>query len=578
MARVKTKSGSAGPGRPNLLLVTLIASAAGCLPRHVAFAFDIPTGDNWQVRLDTTVSYSDIFRVAPVYGPSETTNANTDDGDRNLHSGLVSNRIDVLSEFDAVYRSSTGQNLFGMRVSAAGWYDAVYNQDNGNNSPGTINHYSNGNNEFSNQTRNIEGRNLDLLDAFIFANPTIGDDSASIRVGRHTVLYGETLFFGANGIAFAQSPVDVIKALSLPDAQFKEIILPVGQTSGTIQLADNLSLGAYWQFEYRPNRLPGAGSYFSTAEVFGDGNESLVLSPGEGRRPEIVLQRDAAIAPSSGIDQGGLEVKWTPKGTTLEFGLYAAIYDDKNPQAYLSIAGVRPGVIPHPLPDDQFADGDFQEVYARHIQTYGVSLSTNIGDWNVAGELSARVNTPLVSDLQVVPGIPGLMPDNDGHPLYGVGNTFHWNFSTVYVAPESRLWDSAAVTAELAGNSVLQVTQNPRAVDPNSSRTAVGMRAVLTPTYFQVRPSLDLNFPIGVGFNPAGNSRAVPAFNGDSVRLGGDVSVGAQLVYRQVWRAGINYTRYYGSPGSFLTTENTLSFKQALADRDFVSISLSRSF
>ena len=557
-----------------ILLASAIALEA-LLRAHPARAFDIPTDSNWQVRLDTTVSYSDIFRVAPVYEPSETTNPNTDDGDRNLHSGLVSNRIDVLTEFDAIYRSATGQNLFGVRASAAGWYDAVYNEHNGNGSPGTVNHFSNGNDEFSNETRNIEGRNLDLLDAFVFANPTIDGDSASIRVGRHTVLYGETLFFGANGIAYAQSPIDVIKALSLPDAQFKEIILPVGQTSATVQLADNLSLGSYWQFEYRPNRLPGSGSYFSSADVFGDGNQSLVLAPATSRSPLVVLQRDAAIAPSSGIDQGGLEVKWTPKGTTLELGFYAAIYDDKNPQAYLSIAGLTPSIVPNPLPLGQFSGGHFQVVYPRHVQTYGVSFSTNVGDWNVAGEVSARVNTPLVSDLQPV---FGGRPDNDGNPLYGVGDSFHWNFSTVYVAPESRLWNTASILAELAGNNVMKVTKNPAAVDPNTAATAVGLRAVFTPTYFQVRPSLDLNVPIGFGFNPAGNSRAVPAFNGEGERLGGDASIGAQLVYKQVWRAGLNYTRYFGSPGSLLTPQSTLTFKQTLADRDFVSISLSRSF
>ena len=561
--------------RITVIRVAVLSSAAVFGMASPTRAFDIPTDSNWQVRLDTTVSYSDIFRVAPVYGPSEATNVNTDDGDRNLHSGLVSNRIDVLAEFDAIYRTSTGQDLFGFRASAAGWYDAVYNQDNGNSSPDTINHFSNANNKYSNETRDIEGRDLDLLDAFVFANPTIDGDSASIRVGRHTVLYGETLFFGANGIAFAQSPIDVIKALSLPDAQFKEIILPVGQTSGTIQLADNLSVGAYWQFEYRPNRLPGAGSYFSTIDALGDGNESLVLAQGTARSPLVVLQRDAAIAPSSGVDQGGLQVKWTPKGTSVEFGFYAAIYDDKNPQAYLNIAGLTPGVVPHPLPLGQFSAGNFQLVYPRHIQTYGVSFSTNIGDWNVGGEVSARVNTPLVSDLQIAAG--GQRPDNDGNPLYAVGNTFHFNFSTVYVAPESRLWNTASVLAELAGNNALSVTKNPGALDPNTSATAIAMRAVFTPTYFQIFPSLDLSVPVGIGFNPAGESRSVPSFNGGT-RLGGDASIGAQVSYRQVWHAGVNYTRYYGKPGSALNAQNHDTFTQSLADRDFISISLSRSF
>ena len=77
----------------------------------------------------------------------------------------------------------------------------------------------------------------EFLDAFVFAKGDLGEGRlASIRAGKHTVLYGESLFFGSNGIAGGQAPVDVIKLLSVPGTQFKEIIMPVGQLSGQIQL------------------------------------------------------------------------------------------------------------------------------------------------------------------------------------------------------------------------------------------------------------------------------------------------------------------------------------------------------
>ena len=46
-----------------------------------------------------------------------------DDGDRNFsNSSLVTNRLDVLSEFDLVWRKK-----YGFRVSGAVWFDAAYN-------------------------------------------------------------------------------------------------------------------------------------------------------------------------------------------------------------------------------------------------------------------------------------------------------------------------------------------------------------------------------------------------------------------------------------------------------------------
>ena len=71
------------------------------------------------IRWDNTVKYSAGFRVK---NRSDTLVAdpNQDDGDRNFKWGLVSNRLDLLSEFDL-----TCKNDLGFRTSGAGWYDTV---------------------------------------------------------------------------------------------------------------------------------------------------------------------------------------------------------------------------------------------------------------------------------------------------------------------------------------------------------------------------------------------------------------------------------------------------------------------
>ena len=81
------------------------------------------------MRWDNTVRYNLGVRAQS----QDTTilgSPNFDDGDRNFTNGsLVTNRFDVLSEFDFVY-----QRRYGFRASGAGWYDFAYSSlDNTNN-------------------------------------------------------------------------------------------------------------------------------------------------------------------------------------------------------------------------------------------------------------------------------------------------------------------------------------------------------------------------------------------------------------------------------------------------------------
>src|SRR3546814_563259 len=121
---------------------------------------------------------------------------------------------------------------------------------------------------------------MELLDAFVFGRTDIADMPLTARLGRHTVVYGESLFFGSNGIAGGQAPVDAIKALSVPNTQFKELLMPVNQLSGQLQVSSNITFGAYYQFEWRKTRIPPAGSYFSTLDILDGGGERFLLAPG----------------------------------------------------------------------------------------------------------------------------------------------------------------------------------------------------------------------------------------------------------------------------------------------------------
>ena len=80
-----------------------------------AHAFEIGTGNpDIQMRWDNTVRYNLGMR-AESQDRAIVGNPNFDDGDRNFNNGsLVTNRFDVLSEFDFVYKKR-----YGFRVSSA---------------------------------------------------------------------------------------------------------------------------------------------------------------------------------------------------------------------------------------------------------------------------------------------------------------------------------------------------------------------------------------------------------------------------------------------------------------------------
>lgn len=534
-----------------LALIPSLLAAALALASAPARAFSIETGNpDIKLRWDNTLKYSNGFRVKD-RSQKIMADGRTDDGDQNFDKGLISNRIDWLTEFDASYKN------FGARVSGAAWYDTVYNKSNDNDSPGTANVFSVPHDEFTDATRDRMGRKGELLDAFVFARGSIGDMAGTVRFGRHSLIFGESLFFGANGIANAQGPIDLVKLLSVPSSQFKEVLRPVEQLSGQIQLTPRLSLGAYYQVKWEKTILPPAGSYLSTSDIAGEGAESAVGG--------FLFTRAADIkAKDSG--QGGVQLRYRMKDWDAELGLYAARYHDKTPQLYLT------------LDPTTFAPAHLVHAYAEGIRTYGASLSTTIGLFNVAGEVSVRDNVPLVSDPQVV--VAGAA-DNRDRPAYAVGKTVHAQVSAVYLLQTTPLWQGGVWLAELAWNRRSSISMNPAALDPNTTRDAVAFRTVLAPNYYQVLPGLDLSVPIGLGYNPSGRSSAIFAFNG-GVKHGGDFSIGLTGEYQSVWQFGINYVHYLGKADSFLLPPNDnhafLSYRQALKDRDFISLNVKRTF
>lgn len=504
---------------------------------------------NWT----TTLKQSAMFRIEDrdsrlISGGSSQAQ---DDGDRNFSKGLVSSRTDLLSEIDFKH------DRIGFRVAGSAWLDPVYRRGNDNGSPST----SQGpGNRFPQPTADLHGRKIELLDAFVFGSFDLGVGSATVKLGRHSLIYGESLFFGINGIASAMVPIDVIKATSVPGSQFRELIRPVNQLSAQMSLSREVSIGAYYQLQWERTRLAGAGSYLSTADMLDVGGSQLqMIAPIPFVTSGWTANRTADQKPQNG-GQGGLQVKVSVPELGAEFGLYAVRYHERSPQ--LVLASARPTGMPAFLP--QFLPSEYYLAYGSGARAYGASFSTGLGASSLAGELSMRDGAYLTADP--VHGYSG-----ESLPR---GRTLHANLSLLTSYEPNWLTTEATSAAEIACNTRLSV-RNGQPIAANSSKSACAVRAVYEPKYRQIASGLDLSVPVTASYT-WGRSSAVPFFGVDR---GGDVAMNLNFTYEDRWRFGVGYTHFYGPVGTALdATGQAFTFKQALADRDFISLSLATTF
>ena len=554
----------------------IAAALAAAMSSAGAYAMelDLPNPD-WALRFDNTVTgglmyrtrqaspaLADAFRpLVPGVPASAFPQAlNLNAGDDNFRDrGLVSRRVDLLTELDAVYRKD-----FGFRVSAAAWYDAAYD---GTTDAVDATNGQTPTNQFPRGARELARRKAELMDAFIFGSWDLAPGrKLSLRLGQHALQYGESLFFGENGIARAQGPIDVYKLLSSPNAQFKESLRPVPQLSGQLQVTPEVAVSAYVQFRSEADRLPPAGSYFSVSNlVWGDPSlpqflgipnvGNVVLRPGGDRR-----QKDSG--------QFGLQVKWRLDDTDL--GFYAARYHDKSGQLYGQLELQGPAGPGGTLP------GNWYYRLPEAIKVYGASATRSVGDFNFAVEGSIRNDMPLRSPGVIYGFFPG-QPE----PRYAKARTAHLNLSTLasfgpgWIARESNL------VAEIAWNRVLHKTDPDHAMDQDRTRDATALQMVYTPRYRQIVAGLDLNVPIGLRYTLDGRS-AVTTWD---ARGNGNASIGLTGSYLGVWQFALTYNRFIGKAAPFIDYAPTLTggtpqFGQgnALADRHFTALTLSRTF
>lgn len=542
---------------------TALAFAAA-LASMPTVAMELDSGNpDMTLRWDNTVKYSASIRAKdadPTLADPFLPGAQGTGDSKFQNKGLNSSRFDLLSELEGK------TNDFGFRVSAAAWNDSRYLDQS----------------KFSAYTRETHGRKTELLDAFVSSKFNLGEHATTVRVGQHSNVWGETIFFGDNGIAGLMSPIDVAKALSVPNLRFQEILRPVPQVSGQVQLNSEVSLYSFYQTKWVENRSQGADSYFSPFGMLPGGD--ITASP-------LGAFTRSADQNGSNSGQGGLALKIADGDT--DYGLYFVRANSKSATTVTQFGSIAGQVAANqgPLPQGTLGSDGFYRKYHNGITSIGASANRSIGKFNYGIEASVRNNQDLLS-LNAY--------DMGAGAKYATGKTFHLNLSAFGTSMgKTALWNDALLIGEVAFNRVLSVKENADTLSgcmpalvpplgmggvcaPNGTRDSTRMQVLFEPVWFQAFDGVDIRMPMGLSYQFKGSRNMVgPAPMTDG---GGSVNIGVSGSYLDVWRFGISRMHYLGdtkplfggvAPGNFTQQFN---YGQPFGDRDYTSLYVTRTF
>ena len=575
-------------------------------------AMEIDTGNpDVVLRWDNTVRYN-LGQRTQGQDPAILANPNFDDGDRNFNkNSLIANRLDLLSELDLVV-----DKKYGFRVSGAAWYDNAYTSlDNRNNATantlvygvptaGVLSDYT---------SRYAKGPSGELLDAFVFGSTTFGETDVSVRLGKHTVYWGESLLGGGavNGISYGQYSLDLWKAYATPGIEAKEIYRPRNSITLQAQPTPELSFSAQTFFDWESVRYPESGSYLTVNDAILHGGDSLVLGPNQR-----VVQTPGSDPNKTG--DFGLAARWSPEWLDGTAGLYARRTADIQPQLALlpavatgvsAAACTRAGlraigpstcyINPTAATLQQIQAGylgQYQAFYGRDIDIYGLSLAKNVAGISVGAELSYRRNMPLQSvPVQVLPA--ALVNPAAGQIAIGQlgndapgarGDTMHSVINFLGVVSKTPIFDTATWSAELVWSRWLSVSQNPGAFKGSAayranpanidavSKDFVGLGLNFTPTWFQVFPGVDLSMPLSWAGGLSGNSAVLSGGNKNN----GSYAVGVAADVRSKYNFSLRYVGFYGdystTPAGAMNVAQSTS--AVLSDRGHVLLTFKTTF
>lgn len=545
-------------GRAAVVACVLVGAAANAW----SFEFDVGNPDV-KMRWDNDVRYTIGFRAKDCdknicgngAGKGDVTAYQSDRKFANK-GDIVTNRLDLLSQFDFVYKRDSG-----FRVSAAAWYDDAYSNmikgDAALDASGVgmgAGRTGGGYADFTKRWN--QGLSGEFLDAFVFTKVDLGDVPVNIKIGQHNVYWGESLFSAVGGVAYNQSPLDFRKALANPGVQVKEVFKPLNQMSLNAQLTSNLGLMGQYYLDWKPTALPDGGTYFGPADGFGLGGTGTIFGVPTRVHQDIERRGD-----------WGLALRWRPELFDGTLGAYYREFTNKFPQLVATPTG--------------FA---INYESKKREKLIGLSLSTMIEGVSLGADLTYRPDAVLAA-TPFATFVPAGAAPSSWVPTGDIATAV---VNAIAYFGKNPVFDSAALTAEINYANLRRVTANGQnfngvgynCVQVNQygcpTKDAVGINLLFNPTWFQVFDGVDVSMPVSYGKGVRGNS---PVIFGDNLGQG-SWSVGLTAQAFNKYEFGVKYNGFiarHKNDELGVGSDNNSALGKYW-DRDWVSFTFKASF
>ncbi len=362
---------------------------------------EISIGSSWRMENPSNRLYHDVNRP-DTGGMGSTT---TDDGALNYDKGDAFTTI-----IKGIHDIELSKGNFGAFVRFKYWYDYTLSESNvaHGNVPNEFVPNTPLSDDGFDDTSKFSG--ITLLDAYVYGNVDIFDMPLDVRLGRQVVSWGESTFI--QGGMNSTNPFDV-PALRRPGATLKEGILPVGMLYGNLGITENLSIEAFYQYEWEKTQIDGCGTFFSGVDYAGSGCDKLVV--GSAATPDLKDQyalrdgyyadRTDDIEPDNG-GQYGLAMRYFSEALNdTEFGVYYMNIHSRLPvlnsiRSSVPLATGDPTTIfipsSHPIAGGLSPyNGKYNVEFPEDLKYYGVSFATNVGGLALSGEISYKPDTPI---------------------------------------------------------------------------------------------------------------------------------------------------------------------------------------
>lgn len=530
-----------------------------------AAAFEWETGAPGLVlRFDNTFRYNIGVRTGPIDTSIGSSPAFTE-GEYCFGQGhLTASRLDLVSELDLSYEAR-----FGGRVSAAGWYDYAYHSGTVNRSPalvaaGVPGTYSG--DRFSTYTlHRYRGPWGELLDAFAFAKFDLGDVPVTVKAGRHTIYWGESLLLSGaiHGISYSQSPLDLQKGFATPGVDAKELYRPLTSISVQAQLLPTLSVAGQYFLEWQSYIYPEGGTFLGPVDALFYGPDGVVKAG--------VALRNAGASQPRQVGNWGVALRYAPDWLDGTLGLYYRWFTDKLASALIA-------------PNPSGPPTQYLQYYGEGIDLVGLSFAKQVAGVSVGAELSYRHGMPLIAPSGLAAVVPSATLE--GNTYQARGNTLHVVANATGVLPPTPVFDTASWGMEIIYSRWLAVIHNPGMFfgegygqcvsgakgtqDGCATRDVVGVSAVFVPTWFRVASGIDLLAPLAVSWTIWGNSAV--AFGGNQGSGTYSAAIAADVVNR--YRFDLRYVDYFGSTvgsGPTLRSNGLLALLQSRGSVTFTA-------